>query len=94
MIEKPIAGTSAVQKEKLERAWDRNLNLRDVLQTVAEERDNLRERNAELLAACKAAKLAVEDYIMRIQKAGFQPSFGNGVLAQIEAAIARATEAE
>ena len=55
------------------------------------ELDRLRAQNAELLAACKAAKLAVEDYITRIQKAGFQPSFGNGVLAQIDAAIARAT---
>ena len=61
MIEKQTAGTTAVQKEKLERAWDRNLNLRDVLETVAEERYRLRAQNAYLLAAL----------VQSIESAGF-----------------------
>ena len=58
------------------------------------ELERVQSINAELVTTCKAARLAVEDYIMRIQKAGFQPSFGNGVLAQIDAAIASATGAQ
>ncbi len=54
------------------------------------ERDRLREINRGLVAALSGARTAVEDYISRIEKHGFQPSFGRGVLREIDAALAKA----
>lgn len=61
-------------------------------QTLSAECEHLHKVNALLLSACEGAQTAVEDYIARISKAGFQPSFGSGVLREIKAAIAKAKE--
>ena len=49
-----------------------------------------RDRQITVLRkALEGAKMAVEDYISRIEKHGFKESFGRGVLREIDAAIAQ-----
>ena len=63
------------------------LAISDERRSLLTERDALRAENAKLRSACEGAEKAVEDYIMRIEKHGFQPTFGRGVLAEIRAAL-------